>query len=127
MGFQKGNKLSPPPPKRYKGDSFVTYCRARRAAQLYVFGFDQDDIARLLGCSTRTVRNHLAIPEIRNRVSTMIEESDRLLVVLQFVSKATGFRTAEMNLDILEKSLRGSEGEGQGKLCLCGLRPDSEL
>ena len=125
MGFQKGNKLSPPPPKRFKGDSFVTYCRARRAAQLYVFGFSHEDIAKLLGCSARTVRNYLAMPEIHDRVNAMIEESDRRLAMLRFVTFVSKTLRDEHLLEQLERSIRPGGGRAEENSCACGLRPDA--
>lgn len=80
MGFQKGNTLGPPPPKRFKGDSLATYIRARRAAQLHVYGLGNDEIAKLLACSSRTVRNYLAMPEIRDFLLRNNDDIGLLLV-----------------------------------------------
>jgi predicted transcriptional regulator len=103
----------------------VTYCRARRAAQLHVFGLSDEDIAKSLGCSSRTVRNYLAMPEIRERVNAMIEESDRRLAMLRFVSYVSKMTRDSALLDQLEQSIRGSVGRAEENSCACGLKPDA--
>jgi hypothetical protein len=123
MGFQKGNKLAPPPPKRFKGDSFVTYCRARRAAQLHVFGLRDEEIAESLGCSARTVRNYLAMPEIRERVKAMLEECDKRLAALRFVSFVSKSLGDERLLQVLERSVKPSVGQPEENSCACGFKP----
>jgi predicted transcriptional regulator len=127
MPFLPGNKLSPPPPKRFKGDSMATYVRARRAGSLAVFGMSHLEIANAMGCSKRTVYRYLAMPEIRARVNDLIEASDRRLAMLRFVSIVAQITRSEELLDQLEKSL-GRRGEADDEIMVAtGTHSESNI
>jgi len=106
MPFQPGNKLSPPPPKRRKGDSVIPYIRARRAVGLSAFGLNNAEVANLLGCSERTVRRYLAQEEMKAIRNRIISESDQRAVMLRFMSNVSKLCRDFTYLDDLEKALR---------------------
>ena len=65
------------------------------------------------------------MPEIRERVNAMLEECDKRLAAIRFVTFVSKTLRDEQLLQELERSLKPSVGRAEENFCACGMKPDA--